>query len=268
LKPAYSHEYSVELQRQLPGNIVVSGGYVTRLQRNQYGFRNELVQPTSYIPITVTEVASGETVTVYNQNPATRGQFRNVWSNQSEMDSDYHGVELTANKRMSNGWSLTGGANFGRARGLVITGDLNNPNSPEFRRGAFGNDVPWSYRLSGVFELPREFVASATTSYYAGFPELTTVTVNSRTVALTQGTQSVIVSERGSVRYPNVIQLDASIFRSFRLQNARVEPRIDFYNLSNESSVQRRVTVLGSAYGRPGDVQRGRLIKFGFNFEF
>ena len=51
---------------------------------------------------------------------------------------------------MSNGWSLMGGANFGQARGTVITGDLNNPNSPDYRIGAFGNDVPWSYRLSGV----------------------------------------------------------------------------------------------------------------------
>jgi hypothetical protein len=169
---------------------------------------------------------------------------------------------------MSNGWSLMGGANFGRATGTVITGDLNNPNSPDFRRGAFGNDVPWAYRLSGVFDLPYELSSSFTTSYYAGFPELTTVVVNSRTVALTQGTQSVIVNERGSVRFPNVFQLDASLRRVFRLSNMRVEPRIDFYNLTNEASVQRRVTVLGSAYQRPSDVQRGRLIKFGFGVEF
>jgi hypothetical protein len=268
LNPAYSNEYSVELQRQLPGNVVVSAGYTNRIQRDLYGVRNTLVPPTSYSPITVTEVASGETVTVYNQSPATRGQFKNVWANQDELDVDYHGVELSVNKRMSNGWSLMGGANFGRATGTVITGDLNNPNSPDFRRGAFGNDVPWAYRLSGVFDLPYELSSSFTTSYYAGFPELTTVVVNSRTVALTQGTQSVIVNERGSVRFPNVFQLDASLRRVFRLSNMRVEPRIDFYNLTNEASVQRRVTVLGSAYQRPSDVQRGRLIKFGFGVEF
>ena len=218
--------------------------------------------------MTVTEVASGETVTVYNQSAATRGLFNNVWSNEPELDVDYHGVDISVNKRMSNGWSLMGGANFGKATGTVITGDLNNPNSPEFRKGAFGNDVPWAYRLSGVVDLPFQISGSSTTSYYAGFPELTTVVVNSRTAVLTQSSQSVIVSERGTTRFPNVFQLDVSLRRPIRLRNTRVEPRIDFYNLTNESSVQRRVTVLGPAYARPSDVQRGRLIKFGMSVEF
>ena len=224
--------------------------------------------PSAYSPITVTEVASGQTVTVYNQSAATRGLFNNVWGNQDELDVDYHGVDISVNKRMSNGWSLMGGANFGRATGTVITGDLNNPNSPDYRTGAFGNDVPWSYRLSGVVNLPFHIAGSATTSYYAGFPELTTVLVNSRTVALTQSSQSVIVNERGSVRFPNVYQLDVSLRRPIQLQNVRVEPRIDLYNLTNEASVQRRVTTLGSAYQRPSDVQRGRLIKFGMSLDF
>jgi hypothetical protein len=65
-----------------------------------------------------------------------------------------------------------------------------------------------------------------------------------------------------------VLQLDASFRRQIKVGNTRVEPRIDLYNLTNESAVQRRVTVLGSAYGRPSDVQRGRLIKFGMSVEF
>jgi hypothetical protein len=92
--------------------------------------------------------------------------------------------------------------------------------------------------------------------------------VNSRTAALTQLSQSVAVAARGTTRYPNVFQLDASLRRPIRLHNVFLEPRIDFYNLSNESAVQKRVTVLGPAYGRPSDVQRGRLIKFGMSAEF
>ena len=37
--------------------------------------------------MTVTEVASGETVTVYNQSPATKGLFNNVWSNKKNWTS-------------------------------------------------------------------------------------------------------------------------------------------------------------------------------------
>ena len=268
LKPAYSDEYSVELQRQLPGNLVISTGYSYRRQRRQYGFRNTLLPPESYIPLTVTEVTSGQTVTVYNQSPALKGLFNNVYSNQPQLDADYRGGDVSVNKRMSNGWSLMAGASYGKTISDVLGGDLNNPNSAAFRRGVFGNDVPWSYRLSGVVELPYHIATSATTSYYAGFPELTTVTVNSRSAALTQSSQSVVVAPRGTTRFPNVFQLDASLRRPIRLQNTTLEPRIDFYNLTNGYAIQKRVTVLGPAYGRPSDVQRGRLIKFGMSVEF
>jgi len=229
---------------------------------------NTLVPPDSYIPLTVTEATSGQTVTVYNQSPATKGLFKNVYSNQPGLDANYNGGDISVNKRMSNGWSLMAGASYGKTISDVIGGDLNNPNSAAFRRGVFGNDVPWSYRLSGVVELPFRIATSATTSYYAGFPELTTVTVNSRTVALTQSSQSVVTAPRGTKRFPNVFQIDASLHRPIRLQKTTLDPRIDFYNMGNENAVQKRVTVLGPAYGRPSDVQRGRLIKFGMSVDF
>ena len=161
-----------------------------------------------------------------------------------------------------------GGASYGRTNGDVIGGDLNNPNSKEFRIGNVGNDVPWSYRLSGMYDLPYHIASSATASYYAGFPELTTVTVNSRTLALTQSSQSVIVAPRGDVRFPSVFQFDLSLRRPVRLQSTTFEPRIDFYNLTNGNTVLNRVTVLGPAYGRASDIQRGRLIKLGIQVEF
>ncbi len=43
-----ANEYTVELQRQLPGNLVVSGGYTRREKRNQLGVRNVAV-PTRHV---------------------------------------------------------------------------------------------------------------------------------------------------------------------------------------------------------------------------
>jgi hypothetical protein len=269
VKPNVSNEYSLELQHQLPGNVVASVGYTYRQKRQQFAFRNLRVPADSYIPLTVTEATSGKQVTVYNQAPSTRGQFDNLWTNDPVADSDYNGADISLNRRMSNGWSLMGGASFGKTTGDVIGGDLNNPNSQEFRIGNVGNDVPWSYRLSGVFDLPFRISTSGTAQYFAGFPELTTVTVNSRTVALTQSTQSVIVAPRGSTRYPNVFSVDLSVRRPIRSSRGiTFEPRIDFYNVTNASTVLTRVTVLGPAYGRASDIQRGRLIKLGLSVDF
>ena len=113
-----------------------------------------------------------------------------MWDNEEALDSNYNGGDITVNKRMSDGWSLMAGASYGKSIGDVLGGDLNNPNSQEFRRGLLGNDVPWSYRLSGVYDLPYRIASlSGTMQYYKGVPESTTVSVASSAVpgGLTQG---------------------------------------------------------------------------------
>ena len=72
-----------------------------------------------------------------------RGRVDNVWDNYAELDSTYHGTDITLDKRMSNGWMMTGGVSIGKNTGDIYgTGsDLNNPNFA-FRRGITGNDTP------------------------------------------------------------------------------------------------------------------------------
>ena len=268
LKWPVSNEYSGEIQQQFPQNIVLSVGYTHRETRRNIGLRNMAVPTSGYIPLVVTEVSSGKQVTVYNQDPNTRSKFDNLWSNMSEEDTTYNGTDITVNKRMKDHWSLTGGASFGKTTGDPLGGDLNNPNSGQFRYGLFGNDVPWSYRLSGVYDLPYQISASATWQLNQGFPENTTVSVASTTVALTQGTTVLWVAPRGDTRLPHVAQFDMSLRKVFRQGGRTIEPRLDMYNLSNQASIVGRVTQLGPDYTRASSIQRGRLIKLGLSVEF
>jgi hypothetical protein len=266
-----SNEYNLELQRQLPGNIVASVGYTRRETRRNIGARNVAVPLESYIPLQVTEANSGRQVTVYNQAPSLRGKVDNLWDNFSELDSDFNGGDITVTKRLSNRWSMAGGASYGRTTGdiyaTLTTVDLNNPNNT-FRRGLVGNDVPWSYRMSGLYEFKYDISVSATAQYYKGFPDTTTVSVGNNTVALTQGTQVLTVEPRGTTRLPAVSSLDVSVRKGWRLNTMSFEPRIDFYNLTNEATILGRITQLGPTYGRVSNIQRGRLIKLGVNVEF
>jgi hypothetical protein len=271
LKWPASNEYSVEVQRQIPGNVVVSVGYTRRETRRNIGSRNVAVPLESYIPLQVTETSSGKQVTVYNQAPALRGKIDNLWDNFPELDTDFNGVDITVNRRMSNHWSMTGGASFGKTVGDIYatatTVDLNNPNNM-FRQGVVGNDVPYSYRLSGVYELPYQVWVSATGQYYQGFPETTTVSVGSNTVALTQVTQVLTVEPRGTTRLPPVASLDVSLRKTFKMNGKSIEPRMDLYNLTNAATILGRITQLGPAYGRVSGAQRGLLIKLGVSVEF
>src|SRR6266487_1700033 len=271
LKWPASNEYNIEVQRQIPGNVVVSVGYTRRETRRNIGYKNVAVPLESYIPLQVTEVNSGKQVSVYNQAPALRGRNDNLWDNFPELDTNFNGADITVNRRMSDHWSLTGGASFGKTVGDIYatsaTGDLNNPNNA-FRAGVVGNDVPYSYRISGVYELPYQIWVSGTGQYYQGFPETTTVSVGNNTVALTQGTQTLTIEPRGTARLPAVNSLDVSIRKNLKVNGKSLEPRVDLYNLTNAATILGRITQLGPTYGRVSSTQRGRLIKLGMNVEF
>src|SRR2546422_4337695 len=114
-----SNEYNIEVQRQIPGNVVVSVGFTRRETRRNIASKNVAVPLESYIPLQVTEVNSGRQVTVYNQAPALRGRTDNLWDNFPPLDTDFNGGDITVNRRMSNHWSLTGGASFGKTVGDI-----------------------------------------------------------------------------------------------------------------------------------------------------
>jgi hypothetical protein len=267
----WAREYTIELQRQLPGNILVTGGYTHRVKLGNLGARNMAVPGSTYTPITVTEFNSGRTVTVYNRDQSLRGKFDYVWNNEAALDSTFNGSDITVEKRLSQGWMVTGGVSIGKNVGDIYpadtTNELNNPNLL-FRRGISGNDVPFSLRLSGLYELPYGVSASATFQHQSGFPEITSVSVGNNTIALNQGSQSITVAPRGTTRLPNLNQVDASFRRPFRSGGKVVQPRVDFYNLMNSATITSRINILGSSYLVPNSIQRGRLMKLGFSVDF
>ena len=137
-----------------------------------------------------------------------------------------------------------------------------------FRNGVVGTDVPYSYRLSGVYELPYAISISGTGQYYQGFPELTTVSVANNTFRLTQGTQLLTVEPRGTTRLPAVSSVDLSVRKRWKVTGRTIEPRLDLYNVTNAASILGRIAQLGPTYNRVSSIQRGRLIKLGLSVEF
>jgi hypothetical protein len=276
----WAREFSAEVQRQLPGNLVATIGYTRREKQGNLGFRNILVPTSAYTPLTVTEVNSGKTVTVYNRAAALRGLQDNVWTNEKVLDANYNGTDITIDKRMSRSWMMTGGVSVGKTTGYNgigaacatsngCTTDLNNPNANEFTRGIYGNDTPFSFRLSGIYDLPFFGIAmSGTLQRQRGFPEATLVSVGNNTVALVQGSTTLMVEPRGTTRLPDLNQLDMSFRKVFRSGAKIYSPRLDIYNLINSATVINRVTTLGSSYGAVNGVQRGRLVKIGMNVDF
>jgi hypothetical protein len=269
LKWPYAMEYSVGIQHQLPGQIVVGATYINRQRRDEIGSRNVAVPTSSYIPLQVTELSSGRAVTVYNQDPALRGRFDVLWDNYDELSTEFNGVDFTFNKRMSNRWMLMGSASIGKSWGNIYgTADLNDPNNT-YRRGRIGNDMPFAFKVFGVYQLPYGVSASASVQHFEGFPELTTVLVGANTATLTRLTQRVTVAPRADTRLPDVNMVDLSVRKTFSARGRySFEPVLDVFNLTNGSAIRARTTQLGPTYRRAADVQRGRIIKLGVNVKF
>jgi hypothetical protein len=269
IKRPYANEFSVELEHQLPGPVVVSVAYYNRTIKRAFGSKNVAVPRESYTAIQVVERVTGTPVTVYNQNPALFGRIDTLWDNFPEvLDTRYNGVDVNFQKRLSNRWMVRGGMSFGRYTGDIHgTADLNNPNF-QFREGVQSQNVPFAYKVFGLYELPYQISFSASGQYSAGFPEIDTLSVGRDTVTLTQVTQSVTVGPAGTHSLPNVGLLDLSARKRMRFGRVSATPGINLYNVFNSSTILQRTTSLGPAYGRVNQLLRGRMMKLGLDLDF
>jgi hypothetical protein len=269
LKVPYTNEFAAEIQQQF-GNYVVSASYNYRARRNVIGFANLAVPASDYTPITVTEKNSGQTVTVYNQLASTKGMFNNFYSNYPQFNDSFKGVELMAQKRMTNHWMMMASATFEKTSSDINTSnssgqngaDLNNPNFA-YRIGPQALDVPFFFKADGAYEAPYGFRLGVTSQYYKGAPTLTTVSVDSTTIKLTQGTQSIVVAPYGTTRLPSVYTTDFNVTKVVHLGNTRIEPRVSIFNLFNKGAITSEFTQLGPSYGNALGILGSRLIKLG-----
>ena len=88
-------------------------------------------------------------------------------------------------------------------------------------------------------------------------------------MSLTRASQTVVLSERGEERLPNVTMLDIRLSRPFRFGSGRsFQPQIEFFNVANADTVTSQTVAVGSAYLRPGAILSPRIIKVGFSLNF
>jgi hypothetical protein len=269
LKVPYTNELSAEIQQQL-GNFVTSASYYYRARRNVIGFANLAVPTSDYTPVTVTEKNSGYTVTVYNQLASTKGMFNNFYSNYPQLDDSFKGVELMAQKRMEHHWMMMVSATFEKTSGDINTSnssgqntaDLNNPNF-QYRIGPQALDVPFFFKAVGAYQAPWGLQFGVTAQFYKGAPTLTTVSVDSTTIKLTQGTQSIAVQPYGAVRLDGVSTTDFNVTKELKFGGMEIEPRISIFNLFNKGATTSEFTQLGPSYGNALAILGSRLIKLG-----
>lgn len=173
-KISYSEQWSLDIQRQLPGNFVVTLGYVgnnglhlyTPVNYNQLpdadlalGSKLLATVPNPFYGVITdrTSLLSAPTVQ-YGQLLRPHPQFQNMTATSSVGQSSYHAMQLSVEHRFSQSLALlftyTHSKMMDDIGDYFVTAQAQDNNCIPCERSISQQDLPNVIRLSGQYELP------------------------------------------------------------------------------------------------------------------
>jgi len=224
----------------------------------------------------------GESIVVYNLNPAKQGLVNIIDQNSDQNERWYNGVELGANARLGRA-TLFGGLSTGRQERITCqASDLNalrfcdwtRLDIPFFRpqvKVAGSMSLRWDIQVSGsVQSYPGGSTAENGGSNGSADPSLNVNYLVTRAVipTLTQAQVNVQLIPPGSKYGDRWNQLDMRLAKKFRKGKLTAQPQLDIFNLLNANPVISEVQTYGPSLGRPTSVLLGRLIAVGVQATF
>jgi hypothetical protein len=280
LSRPYSRQFTVGYEQQIVSNLRASLGYYYRDTLNNFSRVNRAAGPSDYSPLNSTNPLTNEPITIYNLATNKVGLSDFLITNFPQLDDNaYHGVEISASKRMSNNWQLLGGFTAQRKRGTIFdaTGDdLNNPNRDIFRNdGYLENDSTYVFKLAGTYNLPKGITTSANFQHYTGYPIQATglfrsgIAPNGTNTTLNQNSVTVALQPRGQERLDDVNVLNLRFgYRTTVTDRFRVQPSVDLYNITNRNTVTGITQATGPNFRKPETIVGQRFVRFGLSIEF
>jgi hypothetical protein len=272
----YSDEINASVSHQLAANLALSIGYHRRLHRDGLGILDRARTAEAYVPIqrSYTDIdGQVKSITIYNLRPEFITARDRYISNVPFLTSNYDGVQIDIQKRMSNRWQMLGGVSFQRHRGFDHSGtytgvDFSNPNTVINRNdGSVFIDLPWTVTLSGSYQLPYGFVFSGKYTGRAGDPLNRTAVFSGLTAS--QASETIRLVQRGTDRTENVTKfVDVRLMKSFAVKVARLEASLDIFNILNANHVLLQVESIGSTWGRPTRILAPRIVRLGVTARF
>jgi len=213
-----------------------------------------------------------------------------VLTNRPDYSQTYNGLELTANKRLSNNWMMRGSFSYNDWKqktgpngfqdptpriANATNGCAGNCDGQVFQRsagsGAFGNVFiasKWNYNITGLYQFPWQISLGASLNGREGYPAIYYVQQG----VGAEGAKQVILGDVGDYHFDNVTNLDLRIAKEFRFFNrAGVTLSADLFNALNDRTVLQRTLRTGPARAtsnRITELQSPRVWRFGAKISF
>jgi hypothetical protein len=279
-------EVATFLERELMPNFGIRAGYVWRGVRNQYQ-RVNINRPYEAftVPVSVSDPGpdgrvgtadDGTPLSAFDLAQAFRGlPVVNMTRNVEGGGADYHTIEITGTKRMSNRWSLLASwgvtksfdngssaflGNSVRANGLPATpNDKINTNDGRFEY------TRHNAKLAGTLQTPWWRIAiSPMLRFQQGFPFGRTFQSN-----LSFGSVRFLAEPLGTRHQDHIIITDVRVEKEVLLGGGRdLSAFFDIYNLFNSNPAQNLQWSSGTAFNRPLSIVPPRLARIGVKFNF
>jgi hypothetical protein len=160
--------------------------------------------------------------------------------NDDRLATRYNGVELTAERRYRDGWTVLGGYTYGRTE--VDQTSLSNPNNAFVNAKGENGGRRHIFKVTGSYQFRYGILVGANLRAQSGLP----ITRGSQTFPTCSATVttfctnqnvSVNAEPRGSVRLPGLTTLDMRVGKIFVRGTQQIELSMDAYNVTNANTV-------------------------------
>jgi hypothetical protein len=167
--------------------------------------------------------------------------INNTSVNDDRVSTHYNGLEVTVEKRYSNGWTLLTGYTYAHTHQDLTS--LANPNVEINAAGEAGGRRHL-FKLSGSYMLPWDIQFGVSSRVQSGLPITRTFSVALCTAKVTvncanyaSNSLSILAVPRGSILLGSLASADIRLGKVFRFGSEQLEFDVDVYNITNANTV-------------------------------
>jgi hypothetical protein len=282
LRLPHVQEITAAFEREITTSTAVRGLYLYRRHGDQTATINVLRPYGAFnIPITRTDPGpdgvlgngdDGGTVVIYDYAPGFRGSaFQgNQTVNRPDGRYDYtQSFEVAVSKRLATNWSLNSSYTVNKNHTWVAS----IPTSPIDDYFPIDSTWNWAYKLSGNWNLPRDFVIGAIMEAFSGPKGTRTYVFRAPGEAggpalVQQTTVTLRLEPIGSQREPAYAQINLRLGKKLRVLNNEFLLSLDALNVANTNAVKAATYVSGPQFGRVTNAVPSRQLRVGAQLTF
>jgi hypothetical protein len=293
LKAPVTQSVVVGIDRELMPNFAVQANYIYTRTTDLLG--NATFSVTPRVGVTLADYAAGPTLTgtlpdgssytvptfIPNQATVTAGGNGFLLTNWNGFSTDYHGVELSAIKRLSNRWMGRVGVSFNNAREHydpqalydtngnptrtitepLVDGGQFAPQSSGNSNGPVYMNARWQFNANGMYQAPYGIEIAANVFGRQGYPW---PLFRTQALGADSGLSVLVTPQIDTFRYDNVWDTDMRVARSLKFRTVSVRLIGDVFNVMNANTVLiRNNNVLSTAFNMIGQNVSPRIFRAG-----